>query len=473
VTMPTDAEYKDYEKALFRWKIMHTLEKPVLFLRKQIKSYQKAVSISPNQISQIGLSYSLFGEALKLAIGGGASSTESQYCSVLSVFKFMHKFMTEKASELENRRYEVEMRKFRGETADPFASAAVEDKDNDDEGTTASAPIGDESSVGGGGSSVGKKKKKPKKKKDKKKAALQLKEPELQVIAQTPVLFLPKKMIETAAQFPVCFRCGPPAEPEKPFVKRCGDTDVALEWYNPPFDGVPPTHYKIQLRNNTRNFKNWTEVQSSDPITTTLFIIRNLPMGVPVQFRVIAYNNVGPSKPSSETIMVTPGESKVAPLSKFTRWHRLAYGGVLSVLDHMKTCLKDRQEQIIGLSKLIAYAQRENGYPKGKTRQHVAEVGMRLLGIFSDDPDIIPLVFETLGYTISDSETDDVRKYCIEHRLVDIITEIAEKYRRYERVVSSIIWLCRRLPRYVMIIYVLLLVVYNNKPNAYAIFIGD
>ena len=367
---------------------------------------------------------------------------------MLAVFKFIQKVMAKKTKELEQKTFDDEMRKFKGE-ADPFASSVDNDGDEKD-GDGDIAPGQDEASSGGGSGAAKKKKKKPKKKKDKKAAAALLKEPELLPIGQTPVLFLPIKMMETAAEYPVCFRCGPPAQPEKPFIKRCGDTDVALEWYNPDFDGVPPTHYKVQLRNNTRNFCKWTDVENSMLITETIFIVRNLPMGVPVQFRVIAFNNVGPSKPSDETIMVTPGESKVVPISKFTKWHRLAYGGPLSILDYLNTCPRDRQEQIIGLSKLIAYAQRENGYPKGKTRLRAAELGIKLLENFRSDPDVIPLVFEVLGYAIKSSESDSVREFCLENGIVDIITFASQKFRRFERVISSIYWISRKFPGYVM-----------------------
>jgi hypothetical protein len=77
---------------------------------------------------------------------------------------------------------------------------------------------------------------------------------------------------------------------------------------------------------------------------------------------------VGPSLPSEETIFVTPGESRVVPVSSTTKWNRLVCGGPLSVIDYMNFHIKNRDEQIIGMSKLLAFAQRENGFPKGKVK---------------------------------------------------------------------------------------------------------
>ena len=94
-------------------------------------------------------------------------------------------------------------------------------------------------------------------------------------------------------------------------------------------------------------------------------------MGLPVQFRVVAYNNVGPSLPSEETILITPGESRVVPVSSTTKWNRLVCGGPLSVIDYMNFHIKNRDEQIIGMSKLLAFAQRENGFPKGKVKKKI------------------------------------------------------------------------------------------------------
>ena len=96
---------------------------------------------------------------------------------------------------------------------------------------------------------------------------------------------------------------------------------------------------------------------------TTTYIVRNLPMGIPVQFRIAAYNQGGWGKHSEPSSMVTPGEASKLYIPSDVRWRRLSQGGVLSVLDHLKRYGNNRFEQLRGLTRLLAYAQRvHNAY---------------------------------------------------------------------------------------------------------------
>ena len=85
---------------------------------------------------------------------------------------------------------------------------------------------------------------------------------------------------------------------------------MLLEWYNPNFDGIPPSCYKIFMKNVSRSYKTWREVAFKGQIKTTRFLVKNLPSGVSCKFRVKAFNNGGWSDLSDESIMVCPGEEQ-------------------------------------------------------------------------------------------------------------------------------------------------------------------
>merc|ERR1711871_246681 len=328
VLMPTETMFKDHERAVLMWKIKRTVAPPFNFIREKIHSINETMSLSPRQISREGLTYTLFFEAFKSALEGNVASRESNYCTAMNVFRYVLAFVKRRADEIERAEYEKLCRQLTMEhngedfEAHDAANTIADGADHD-------SAANEEDSIEAKIKTTKLKKKKKKKKKKKHELIL----PEPTKVAQTPVLMLPSSDFGTYVDFPICFRCGPPAQPEKPFVKKVGDTDVTLEWYNPKFDGIWPTHYEIYFQTGTRNYHKWSLVPTSSPIKNTVYIVRDLPMGVPIKFHVVAYNNVGPSKPSDETILVTPGESKVIPVSVHTKWHRLAYGGALSIID--------------------------------------------------------------------------------------------------------------------------------------------
>jgi hypothetical protein len=63
------------------------------------------------------------------------------------------------------------------------------------------------------------------------------------------------------------------------------------------------------MRNKTRNFFYFQEINTPgcQNITKNTFLVKNLPTGIPCQFKIKSFNNGGWSEDSEETIFVTPG----------------------------------------------------------------------------------------------------------------------------------------------------------------------
>lgn len=131
-----------------------------------------------------------------------------------------------------------------------------------------------------------KKKKKKAKKKGKKKGETAAEE----LIAQTPVLALPRspvpwrssssagsvtkasssssaayQMTSTEAEMRglthrLFYKCGPPPAPERPYVTFVTKHSVALTWYNPLFAGIAPKWYRLRMQNVSRSFRDWSLV---------------------------------------------------------------------------------------------------------------------------------------------------------------------------------------------------------------------
>lgn len=180
---------------------------------------------------------------------------------------------------------------------------------------------------------------------------------------QCPVLIIPLNG-KDCSHNPVCYRCGPPAAPERPFIVNVGNSEVTLEWYDPPFDGVAPEKYRVYMRNVSRCYNDWNPIAYNGDITTTKYKIRDLPTGVYCQFKVVGYNSGGWGLHSEETIMVCPGE-ELNPLGYGIKWKRLAMGGPLSVVDRMNVYPKHRHEALKGMEMLIAFGQQKHGFQKG------------------------------------------------------------------------------------------------------------
>lgn len=113
----------------------------------------------------------------------------------------------------------------------------------------------------------------------------------------------------------------------------------------PPFDGIAPSRYEIYMKNVSRTYSDWRPINYSGIINYNKFLIRDLPSGVPCQFRVRAYNNGGWGAQSEPTLLTTPGEQFV-PMSSKMRWKRLNMGGVLMILDRLRLYPYHRLEYV-------------------------------------------------------------------------------------------------------------------------------
>ena len=180
---------------------------------------------------------------------------------------------------------------------------------------------------------------------------------------QSVVLVVPKSN-PSVVNNPICYRCGPPTAPERPFIVRVGRNEVTLQWYNPLFDGIAAMKYKIYMRNVSRCFCDWHPIAYRFDITKMKYTVKNLPSGVSCAFRITGYNNGGWGLPSEETPMITPGE-EFDPLPQATRWRKLMLGGPLAVLDRLALYPDHRHEHSAGLHKLLAFAMKTNGFHKG------------------------------------------------------------------------------------------------------------
>lgn len=260
-------------------------------------------------------------------------------------------------------------------------------------------------------------------------------------VVLSPAFYVPKNNLK-ASRNPVCLRCGPPAAPEKPFVMRQGTNEISLEWYNQDFDGVPAQKYEIEVKNRTRVYKIWRKVVPPADITKTAFTVRDLPSGVPTQFRVRAYNNGGWSKFSLPTRMVTPGEH-LTPLPTTSRWMRITQGGPFAAIDIMNAHPLDRNEHVRGMKLLYAFAVQNNGFLKGTLQLKAAHSACHCLINFHHDIELARLAFLTLLYCTKE-DTPGFKKVRIYLRKVDIFslaTEYQEFFRLDGGIVNFIQWL--------------------------------
>jgi hypothetical protein len=214
---------------------------------------------------------------------------------------------------------------------------------------------------------------------------------------QTPILCTPNTI--GAELHPVAYKCSEPPAPEAPEITNVTRHDVHLKWTDPAFDGIAPTHYRISMRNLTRNYHMWSVIPYKTAITTQFFAVRNLPSGIKCQFRVEALNEGGFSSPSEPSPYVCPGET-YAPIDFFTRWNRLAQGGPLAVIDRMKVCPLVREEYLQGLKLLVVFGQKDDGFHKGRIQISVAKACIYGLQVYTNDPDIVQAAIRALAYSL-------------------------------------------------------------------------
>lgn len=95
-----------------------------------------------------------------------------------------------------------------------------------------------------------------------------------------------------------------PSPPGKPNVVDIDSTSMTISWSPPESDGgTPITGYLIEKKD--RFSPRWTKVKET-AIMETVYTVVDLKEGTEYQFRVIAKNKVGESKPSE------PSDTKVA-----------------------------------------------------------------------------------------------------------------------------------------------------------------
>ena len=234
--------------------------------------------------------------------------------------------------------------------------------------------------------------------------------------------------------------------PVPPQIIYAGDREVMLEWYNPPvFDGIPAHKYKIASKSVSRNFSHWTDISYSggDCITKTRFLVRNLTMGLPCQFKVAAFNNGGWSEYSLSTIFVTPGERRdVIPHD--IRWRRIKQGGAFAAIDQLGECSCDRDEFLLGLQFLLRLAQAEQGFRRTKVTFQVASLALKSFDTFPLDPDICPYAFKLLAWCMTPVKFERrVKQLCMQSHIVEIVSKYLAYFRGNSQVIASISFLRR------------------------------
>lgn len=231
-------------------------------------------------------------------------------------------------------------------------------------------------------------------------------------------------------------------------IIRIGNNEVMLEWYNPVFDGIPPTKYKIAMKNETRNFSEWAEVYYPGEITKTRFLVRNLPMGIACRFKVAAYNNGGWGEYSMPTTHVVPGEQHEV-LPDALRWKRIRQGGILAVLDQLEERWYYHGEYVVGLRQIMGIGQNGHGFGKTKITLRVAALALKALNTYAMDEEITTYCFTLLGLCLRGVKFErKVRQLCLENNIVQLVERNMKYFRRSARVMGGISFLRGGMSKY-------------------------
>lgn len=215
-----------------------------------------------------------------------------------------------------------------------------------------------------------------------------------------------------------------------------------LEWYNPDFDGVAASRYKVAMLNCTRNFNKWTDLLIPGDITKTRYLVHNLPRGVSCQFKISGYNNAGWGQYSEASTMVVPGELHEV-LPDAIRWSRLRQGGVLALLGRLEVYSCYRSEYATGLQILLGIGQNSCGYKNANTTIKVATLAVSALKLYDMDAEIAAYSLTILGWCMRDSKTERrVRQLCIQDgNIAVVVAKLLLHYRLNAQVIASITWL--------------------------------
>jgi hypothetical protein len=272
-------------------------------------------------------------------------------------------------------------------------------------------------------------------------------------IRQDPVIFVPEENPSIASAHPVCCLCGPPCAPDPPFIVKCTPNSALLEWSMPPFDGVPPTHYKVYMRNDCRLYYDWSVVPGADFVNYELnshkavrYNVSHLPAGVRVEFCISAYNRGGWGLLSKASLGVIPGE-ELQPQSLRGEWKKITKGGPLAVIDRLTAYPEHRLEHILGLKLLITFAHKEGaGFSRMNIREKVCGIVIHALRTFPQDGEICSACFTLVGYCMHGKLHKQLKRELIKDGLMEELEKCMKVYRNDSAVMNSIQWLRKAMP---------------------------
>ncbi len=414
LTLPSEEEVLRYESILRMWNFWQVVGPPIRYIQQKYTAIHNTMVLSPAQYCLYGDTLSYFGRAIITALKGGASEIDKPVITARALYKVIYD------------RMKIEVKNV-NEQEIKFAKMAYEEQLNKD------AAESDGSITA-----------KPKFSKSEYNAMLR----SVVLSNQSPVIIVPRGK-EHFVDNPVVFRCGPPAAPERPFIVKVGYDQVLLEWFNPPFDGVPPVKYVIFMRNNTRIYHNWTPISYNGTITWSKFVVKDLVPGIPCQFKIQSMNNGGWSMFSEASSMCFPGEEQ-QPLTSLKRWKKIELGGVMAILDRLQAHPYQRHEHVTGLHKIVSHGLKMRGFKKAIGHK-VAMLAWNSLHTFKDDCEIAPCCFMAMALAMQNpSGKDPVNKktriFLIQNNVTQVTDHYLTEFRRDSSVINALAYLRSTLP---------------------------
>lgn len=386
IDMPTEDDYRKYDRKVAFWRIRRAFGRPLNAMKIAKRYYQRRNLCAPEQSSSISDRQTLFSKAIIEALSGPTSSPENPIITAEVLFAHLR----------------LNIKKLLALQINTPSTSEVTNKTDKHENNFHN---------------------------------------------QTPILIVPNKN-KSAAKFPICFKCTPPPAPEVPFVIRVGFSEVQLEWYDTPFAGSPPFKYQVFMKNISRNFSKWNQIEYPGDIWKKNFLVRNLPAGVACQFAVRSYNNGGWSELSQATLFVCPGEDR-APISSALRWKKLKMGGALAIVDRMQLYPFHRFDQMKGLRYLSMLGQNQSGFTKSNIAIKVSVATIHAMKTFAHDREISASAFLVLGWCMRGPADRKVRNICNQNGVVDIAIDCMERFRFDTSVINSITWLRAVMPKHI------------------------
>lgn len=232
---------------------------------------------------------------------------------------------------------------------------------------------------------------------------------------------------------------------------------MTLKWSESPFSGVHATSYRLQFRNDSRNFKQWTPVPNLGEINRKCHRVVNLTKGMTYQFRVSAGNNGGWGEESEPSDEVCPGSGYGRVAGKMTssgsifistalRRSRLSKGGPLAILDHLELFPMTRDEHVWGLARLRSMAQSASGYKKETLQTRVAVAAIYSLLTFKNDPEMAGVGLSLLGWTLKGPGVGHVMQLVVQNSIIKIAVDYIIRHRTNCDVISAVTLLRCNMP---------------------------